>query len=284
MCNRGRLRFGASVEGGPLAADELAALSAAIGTALDIVLWFEDFHAAPPVAGLEAVDSAGALPIITWEPWHATVESITHGRLDDHLIAWADALRECGFAVGLRFAHEFNGDWYPWTPAHGASAAQFVAAWRHVHDIFRQRRATNVVWLWSPNAVSVATEVLRAWYPGHAYVDVLAVDGYNWGDALPGCEWIQPTELFDPIMAELRTLDAEKPILIAEVGCAEQGGSKPDWIADFVDYLNGRPDIDGFIWFEHDKETDWRLVSSAAATRAMARALAQRSATSEAAG
>ena len=50
--------------------------------------------------------------------------------------------------------------------------------------------------------------------------------------------------------------------MISEVGSAEQGGDKPAWITDFFSGLAARPEIRGFLWFNHDKEADWRVQSS----------------------
>lgn len=278
-----RLRFGVSVEGGPLADDDLRAVGAAAGSAPDYVLWFEDFLAEAPVAGISATARSGALPIVTWEPWSATLQSIADGEHDHHLADWADALRGCELPIYLRFAHEFNGDWYPWTPAQGGSPAQFRAAWRHIHEILGECDATNVQWLWCPNAVPSQGLPLADWYPGDDCVDVLAVDGYNWGEAKPAGAWTSPADLFGQALRDLREISTEKPILIAEVACAERGGCKADWISDFVDYATAQQDVDGFVWFEHDKETDWRIVSSPAAATAMARALTAHSDACEAA-
>jgi mannan endo-1,4-beta-mannosidase len=281
MRDKGRLRFGVSVEGGALAHDEWCAVADAIGEKPDMVLWFEDFHAAPPTAGIAEVSDFDAIPIITWEPWHAPMGSIAFGEHDDHLIDWAEALGATGVDVYLRFAHEFNGNWYPWTPAKGAAPDRFVAAWRHAHDIFEQCGATNVQWVWCPNAVSVDAAALNAWYPADAYVNVLAIDGYNWGKVKSPGEWSSPEELFGPAMIQLREINSDKPVLIAEVACAESGGAKPEWISEFVAYVDTQTDADGFVWFEHDKETDWRITSSSAAADAMAEALRKRTAACE---
>jgi hypothetical protein len=45
----GRLRFGVSTPGGPLADDDLTGLRAAMGRTPDIELWYEDFASSPPV-------------------------------------------------------------------------------------------------------------------------------------------------------------------------------------------------------------------------------------------
>jgi len=247
-----------------------------VGEKPGAVLWFEDFHAEPPSAGIGAVDDFDAMPIITWEPWGATLESIAFGEHDGHLVEWAKALTASGSSVGLRFAHEFNGDWYPWTPTQGATPEHFVAAWRHAHDVFTGEGATNVAWIWCPNAVSVDPAPIEMWYPGDAYVNVLAVDGYNWGKVKSSGEWVPPDRLFNHALSEMRHINDEKPILIAEVACAEDGGSKPEWISEFVVYVDTQSDVEGFVWFEHNKETDWRMVSSCASTEAMVDALAAR--------
>jgi hypothetical protein len=43
-----------------------------------------------------------------------------------------------------------------------------------------------------------------------------------------------------------------------------------------VSYLGAQPDVTGVVWFDHDKEVDWRIGSSAASGSALAAALAQR--------
>ncbi|WP_264010109.1 glycosyl hydrolase, partial [Mycolicibacterium flavescens] len=111
--------------------------------------------------------------------------------------------------------------------------------------------------------------------PGDDYVDVLGVDGYNWGVRLTSTRWTEPEELFGAALEELRALAPAKPILVTEVGCAESGGSKANWVRRLIEYLDRQHDVIGFVWFEHDKETDWRITSSPSSARAMADALAR---------
>ena len=59
-----------------------------------------------------------------------------------------------------------------------------------------------------------------------------------------------------------------------ETASTEQGGSKPTWITDFFAQLALRPQIQGFVWFNHYKETDWRIESSATSTEAFATGVA----------
>src|SRR5438105_15657730 len=73
-------------------------------------------------------------------------------------------------------------EWFPDmdTSSLAVSPASFVSAWRHVHDIFAARGATNAVWVWCPSAPGFASSTAQAYYPGDTYVDWACADGYNW--------------------------------------------------------------------------------------------------------
>lgn len=273
------VRFGVSTPGGFTAGRELQAVADAVGQRPEMVMAFEDFFAPPPVSAMAVVTYSGAEPIVSWEPrcWTddrspAVMKALLAGALDDYIYRWADEIGEWGRHVFIRLAHEFNGDWYPWTPAGGTPPAAYVSAWRHVHDIFTERNVGNVDWIWAPTAVAAAG-TLSDWYPGHEYVDVLGVDGYNWGTCLSATSWISPEQLFGATLDELRSIGSDKPILIAEVGCAESGGSKAEWIAAFFEFLRRQSDVVGFVWFDHAKETDWRIESTPESAAAMAEAM-----------
>jgi endoglucanase len=62
--------------------------------------------------------------------------------------------------------------------------------------------------------------------------------------------------------------------MIAEMASAEQGGSKADWITDAysAQIPNNFGRIKAVIWFNEDKETDWRIESSPPAQNAFATA------------
>jgi hypothetical protein len=64
--------------------------------------------------------------------------------------------------------------------------------------------------------------------------------------------------------------------MLAEISSAEQGGDKARWISDFFRSLRKNPDILAFVWFDYDKEADWRLDSSAAARSAFASGIGDR--------
>ena len=60
-----------------------------------------------------------------------------------------------------------------------------------------------------------------------------------------------------------------KPIMIGETASDEAGGSKADWIRSIAPTLSDRfPDIKALIWFDVQKERDWRIRSSGASLAA----------------
>ncbi|WP_205843600.1 glycoside hydrolase family 26 protein [Nakamurella deserti] len=280
------LAFGVSTWGGPLDTAGMAEVARLAGETPTLELFYEDFEQPVPLAKLDAVRSRGATPVITWEPWQwgggpvqpaYALDRIADGTYDAHIADWARGLQAWGHPLTLRFAHEMNGDWYPWAAGvSGNTAADYVAAWRHVHDLFTAADATNVTWLWSPNTPYDGSAPMADFYPGAAYVDTVGLDGYNWGGTTAWNPWIEPRALFANGLTQLRALAPGKPILIAETGSADAGGDKARWIGRLVRYLDAQPDVTGFVWFDHVKETDWRFHSTPRTTAAFAAALDRR--------
>ncbi|WP_251043930.1 glycosyl hydrolase [Arthrobacter sp. ISL-48] len=282
-----RLRFGVSTPGGPLAASELDAVSTLVNESPSVVMWYSDFAQPAPITELNAVNARGATSLVTWEPWLWTgngadqpayaLDRITAGDFDTYIKQWGTALASWGKPVMLRFGHEMNGNWYPWAEsANGNQAGDYAAAWRHVHDVVAATGATNVQWVWSPNVPYWGSTPLAGLYPGAGYVDVVALDGYNWGTAASWSSWTSPSALLDEGLTALRSLAPGKPIIIAETASAEAGGSKANWNTALVSYLAAQTDITAFVWFNHNKEVDWRINSSTTSTSALTAALAAR--------
>lgn len=281
------LRFGVSTPGGPLATSELDAVATLVNESPSIVMSYKDFSQAAPIADLNAVDARGATSLITWEPWlwsgnganqpAYALDRITAGDFDTYIQQWGTALASWGKPVMLRFAHEMNGNWYPWAEsANGNQPGDYAAAWRHVHDVVAATGATNVQWVWSPNVPYWGSTPLTGLYPGAGYVDVVSLDGYNWGSAASWSSWTSPSALFGEGLSALRSLAPGKPIMISETASAEAGGSKADWNTALVSYLAAQPDVTAFVWFHHNKEVDWRINSSTSSSNALATALAAR--------
>ncbi|MFB0837684.1 glycosyl hydrolase [Arthrobacter sp. E44] len=280
------LRFGVATPGGPLASTELDEVASLAGEIPSVVMSYKDFLQAPPITELDAVRSRGATPLVTWEPWAwgggvdqpaYSLARITAGDFDAYISQWGQSLAGWGKPVMLRFAHEMNGNWYPWAEGvNGNQAGEYVAAWRHVHDVVAATGASNVQWVWSPNVPYWGSTDLAGLYPGAGYVDIVALDGYNWGTSQTWSSWVSPVDLLAPGISQLRSLAPGKPVLIAETASSELGGSKASWNTDLVSYLAAQPDVMGFVWFHMQKETDWRINSSDSSASAFKSALLAR--------
>src|SRR5207245_7865937 len=171
---------------------------------------------------------------------------IAAGAFDPYIDSWAVGLRTYGAPVLLDFGHEMDGNWYPWGNAvNGNTPAQYVAAFRHVHDRFVAAGATNVQWVWNPDAWNPAGVDQRSFYPGDAYVDWMAIDVYNWGAAAG--QWASLAQLLGDmqIYNNLAGLSS-KPMMFAEWGSAEPiagdpaGVSKGQWIIDAASALGSQ--------------------------------------------
>ena len=77
----------------------------------------------------------------------------------------------------VRFAHEFNGNWYTWkvTPT---DVTNFKAAWVRWANLGRQH-FPGAKLVWSPNVGSSYAYDIRTLWPGDQYVDVVGPDIYN---------------------------------------------------------------------------------------------------------
>ena len=217
------------------------------------------------------------------------MKAIANGSLDSYLHAYARGAAAYGSPVWLRLFHEMNGNWYPWGGSVGSnSAVKLVAAWKHVHDIFVAEGATNVKFVWCPNiesldsngSLSNPANAIGAYYPGDGYVDFIALDGYNFGDG-DGMVWRSFTTLYSSAYAQVTALSPDKPIFLAEVACAPNGGNKPAWILDMFSVIPQRfPRIAGVGWFntnatEDSVSRDWRIDATTADLLAFRSAVSQ---------
>jgi beta-mannanase len=234
---------------------------------------------------MDIVRSHGSIPLVTWDPWIPpqgpnqpnepvyALQNIINGNFDSYITKWARDSKAWGHPYFLRFAHEMNGNWNPWSEmVNGNKPGQFVLAWRHVHDIFVAQGVTNVSWVWCPNIDYSGSEPLKELYPGDAYVDWVGMDGYNWG-TVENHTWQNFQPLFQQTYQDILSITS-KPLMIAETASTEQAGNKANWITDAYTQLpHYFPLIRAIVWFDQDKETDWSIESSPAAQNAFASAI-----------
>lgn len=217
----------------------------------------------------------GALPLIQLNPRHTPLAKIAAGRYDLRISQYADAVKAFRCPVVLSFGHEMNGWWYPWGRP-WTTPATYIAAWRHIHDVFAAKHVTNVIWSWDPSHqyrhkdASLASE----WFPGAAYVDWIGVDGY-----------LGPGQTFADVFArQLRDIRGmtSKPIYLAETGVA--GGPGQGWQIASVFASVRKFHLSGLIWFDLNRKRPWRLEGRPAAVAAYRKALASLAGSRPAAG
>jgi beta-mannanase len=232
-----------------------------------------------------AIDKAakrGMLPLISWEPWNYKRQSkitslsgvqpayslshIINGDYDSYIRSWAEGVKNLPYSIAIRFAHEMNGNWYPWgVYTNGNSVGEYVSAWRHVHDIFTRIGAKNVIWVWSPNIIWNDSTNLAELYPGNSYVDWIGLSGYYGTPGLMDYKSFNAT--FAVTIAQLRRF-TNKPLIITETGATNVSGLMARWITQMFQQLPAHTGIIGIIWFEGFKTIDWQVADNPAAAAA----------------
>ncbi len=238
---------------------DLSALESLVGKQVKLRSIFTNWgEAFPASVGAELKPSNKTL-VIFWEQYGVTLDSIIAGESDTYIRKFALDAKNYGGQVILSPFHEMNGNWDPWGGTVGQNTPQkVVQAWQHIHDVFGT--VSNVKFAWAVNNISVpdtTANAIAAYYPGDAYVDYVAVDGFNFGN---------PWQSFDAVFGKaLNTVAAyKKPIYILSMASAA-GAQKPAWITDAVTVqMKKYPLLKGWLWFNENKEQDWRINSDAA--------------------
>jgi endoglucanase len=114
---------------------------------------------------------------------------------------------------------------------------------------------------------------IEIYYPGDRTISYLAIDGYNWGPTQTwGSRWQEFSDIFRGPIIALQEITKEKPVMIGEFSSTEVGGSKSSWIRNA--FLTMKElNIESFIWFDINKEQDWRVNSSPASVAAFEESL-----------
>ncbi len=237
--------------------------SAATHTAPNIDLYYSSWGTPFVTSFADKAYAHHATTLIQMEPSGPGVSltGIAAGKDDGYLRRFAAAVRSFRRAVIIGFGPEMNGNWYPWGYTR-ASPASWVAAWRHVVDVFRAGGADNVTWLWTPNKIYTDSGPLTQYWPGSNYVTWVGIDAYF----VPGVRKF--SQVIAPTLAEIRQLTS-KPVIISETGIAPEAGKVATLKQLFTDIRVN--DLLGFIYFDGNQQQDadyhyrWRLEDSQAA-------------------
>jgi hypothetical protein len=244
---------------------------------------FDEFAEEGSMSWMETWDiQSGRIPLVGWGCTDS--DKVNKGSLDDVIRKTAQVMRDFGHEFFMRYCWEMDGSRKQWEVK---GPEKFVAAWRRMHTIFQEEAATNVIWVWTPNAAGFKDKRGYSddqppgpfFYPGDEYVDWIAADGYNWGVSKrnQGDRWRHVVEIFDEFMVFAR--QHPKPIMIGEYGAQEQPDdpeAKPLWMRvaheAFMDlprtaecpWCGVYSDVAAVVYFDVDygKHGDWRIMSS----------------------
>jgi Glycosyl hydrolase family 26 len=243
-----------------------------------------------PTTPMDSIRGHGAIPVLSWSSQAIPagldqpdfqLSDVIEGRYDSYIADFAAEARDWGHPFFLRFNWEMNGNWFAWSEGvNGNGPGEYVAAWRHVHDIFAAAGATNVSWVWCPFVdPGGSLQDLGSLYPGDAYVDWTGLDGYNWGTNPSSPRgWRSFDQLFRATYDRITgSIAPSKPLMIGEMGSSEHGGSKAEWIADALQTVPlDYPRVKALLWFDKfDDGMDWPIETSSGATSAFAQGVQQ---------
>jgi mannan endo-1,4-beta-mannosidase len=274
--------FGAWTPGSPFGGNVGAtnSLERSIQRRVAIVSWYQDWsvdgsHFRWNVKkAVRGVYRSHRRPMLTWEPvngdWSQyTYDDINSGRYDAYIHWWAHKVAKLHRKLYVRLAHEMNGNWYAWGGTmYDNNAKKFRKMWRHIVDIARSEGANNIKWVWCPlteDVPNIKRNRFERYYPGRNYVDILSLDGYNWGASTPEFGgWRSFHKIFAKPYKRLKRLGPQ-PIWIAEVGSASDGGSKSKWVRKMWRVAGRMDRLKAIVWFNEDKARDWSTASAASA-------------------
>ena len=286
--------FGVALDGYPITGERLEQIQEQMGLCPGVVLFFLQWPPLPnqgeghfPKESLNAIWNTGAIPCLTWEPMYyrdgqermVPYQAVLTGDYDPYIDEFASQAALWGKPFMIRFAHEMNIQRYHWGTTRQQygpeSTTIYRKMFRYVVKKFREAGAKNVRWVFCPNAESVPNTTydpsaswnrIERYYPGDSYVDILGVDGYNWGNSRTkerdgwDSQWNDFTTIFAESFTRLKAIAPEKPLFIFETASVRQGGDRELWIKRAFEAIRDWH-IDGLIWFQVHKVQDWRLTA-----------------------
>ena len=275
--------FGIALEGLPPAKNQIEEVISSQGcTPNSITLflqWQERFTKAKELqATIDLASEYQTKFILTWEPmqWQTNsmqaipYEKILSGAYNSYIDEVSAVLKESPTPIIVRLAHEMNLQQYAWGAQKenydAKSPERFQKLYRYtVQRVRKIVSKETVLFAFNPNNDSVPAtpwNTIARYYPGDAYVDILGIDGYNWGETVKTASWVSqwqtPAELFDRSLVELRNLAPHKPVYIFETASVGTQEQKQVWLQQLLTY-GAEKKIVSSTWFHVNKEQDWRL-------------------------
>lgn len=252
--------------------NEISKIERKLNIAFDIsayyIPWGDTYHFNNLKRALEQKTHT---PIISWEPWSSdfsfshtlkdyrenkyVFKHIIRGDFDTYIKQTAFAIKSYNNKVYLRFAHEFDNPFYPWSKTGSNSAEEFKKAWVHVWKIFKEVGVTNVRWVWNP----WKSQAVASYYPGDSYVDFVGLTTLNYGAQADF------DQLYIPYQKALKAQKINKPVILAEFGSLAETTNQTEWLSQAIESISEKyPEIKHLVFFNSaiDKNVPRQLNTS----------------------
>jgi hypothetical protein len=248
-------------------------LDTEIGRSLGIVSFFTAFNSTPSLQDLRAVYAEGSVPMVSMH-CGGLDSAVAAGEYDTGLRRIAAFYKMFGHPMFLRWFWEMN---LPTSGQHagclGPNSAQwspaYIAAFRHIKNVFRAVGATNVAFVWCPSDARFSPNNMNVnvYWPGSAYVDWVGADLYD--RVLRRS--ITFARQFGPFYAYWTNPahGGNKPLVICETGSPQV--SQTAWLSELNVYFpQDFPRIHALVYIDANDEFDYRLVPGGAGLKQFA--------------
>lgn len=224
----------------------VAALQNRVGRTLDIVhtyrRWTEPFGTTSDIA----FQQAGSTMMFSWAG--VDTRRTAAGDEDDVIREHAHQIKGLGHPVFLRWRWEMDR---PNLRGQMHSGADYIAAWKHIRQVFQQEKVTNVSWVWCPTAGGFGPDRDAAtFYPGDDQVDWVCADAY------PGKQPRSFADTAQPFLTWAAT-HPHKPVMLGEWGVPRSyGANRPQWLKDAVAFIRTQPQVRASCYYDSDPDRD----------------------------
>ncbi len=228
--------------------DALRAHEAQLGTRFAVVRVYQSWKV--PGSKIGTLVDEGRLVLVSHKPPIGGWAAVASGAEDATIAALADKYRSYGRQVIFTFHHEPHDDAVDLKGGTSGTVADYLAAWRRIHQVFVDRGAHrsaggNVHFGYSATGSWALAAGGDPLYPGGDIVDVLAHDRYNWA-ACEGDDWEEFSENWGPLVA--LAARQGKPLIAGEFGSAPAGGARNDWFRRGAEWMRTDPAARQWLW------------------------------------
>lgn len=215
----------------------------------------------------QKVPTARMITVRTNESWKSVAAAKPGSAIYNDLVRWANTLKSRPGPILFAYHHEPEAS----GSVRYGSAADYIAAYRHVVSVFRAQGVHNVEYVWQMTAWAFEAPAgdrryAAKWYPGNDVVDDVGSDAYNWYNCGPGNgQWYELSRVANPSLAFARAHG--KQLVLAE-WASQRDARRAQWVRNAKSYLVANENsIRGAFYFQHvdtggNRGCDWFLRSS----------------------